>query len=220
MITTSEQFYRDAAKAWCEFATRGVGGRLANDPVYRWITEGRDKGPTYSSCADLGHWLLYRLGVRCAFINRTEHNGWRPVVNVARLCARPLGSCPVARRPHPGEALLTGDIIISWARPDSSDAHVMVVNDLDDLTLRTWDLGQGPMVASAWANGRQHIEAARRSRRAWWSGGELHLQNGKIVRSIISLPEALHFARTNDELAPADAPTGERLDELEGWIDG
>lgn len=220
MSQLSETFYREAARAWCEFATRDKG-RLANDPVYRWIVEGRDRGPSYSSCADLGHWLLYRLGVRCAFINRTEHNGHRPVVNVARLCVRPVGTCPAARRLTLDEFPDTGDIIIAWSEPDTSDAHVMVVDTYsrDNQLLSTWDLGQGPMDPAAWAGGRQHIEAGPRVRKAWWSGGELTLENGKVVRSVLPLMEALHFAARNDELAPMDEPTGERLDQLEGWIE-
>lgn len=210
--------YREAARTWCEFAVDGERGRTANDPVYRWIVEGRDRGPAYSSCADLAHWLLYRLGVRSTFVNRTEHNGWRPKVNVTRLCARPIGTSPVARRPVAREALLTGDVIIAWARPDTTDAHVMVVDTYDGQELRTWDAGQGPMDPAAWRGGRQYTEACRRVRTAWWSDGELRLAGGKVVRSILGLSEVLQFAAVNEELAPLDLPTGERLDELEDWI--
>lgn len=218
MIRYTETQYREAARLWCEFACADGAGRCANDPVYRWIVEGRDKGPSYSSCADLAHWLLYRLGVRSVFVNRTEHNGYVPVVNVARLCARPIGTSPVARRLVAGEAPLTGDVIIAWARPDTADAHVMVVDELTaDGELRTWDGGQGPMDPAAWRGGRQHVEVCRRSRKAWWSGGELHLQGGKVVRSIVALPEALDFAARNEELGYLDAPTPERLLDLGGW---
>lgn len=42
---------RRIAREWCDFAI----GRTPSDPVYRWVTEGRDPGPIYSSCGDLAH---------------------------------------------------------------------------------------------------------------------------------------------------------------------
>lgn len=221
--------YREFARAWCNFAA-GKEGRRANDPVYRWLTEGRDRGPSYSSCADLGHWLLYRLGVRSDYINRTEHNGWRSNVNVARLCAKPFGTCPVAEQMSRGAAMRTGDIIIAWRKPDSTDAHVMVVDGVELSsceTLHTWDCGQGPLDPAAWLDGRQHIECTHRQRDFWDDVDSAHeevtgqrLQDGKVIRSILPLESALSHAATNDELAPVDLPTGERFDALEGDLVG
>lgn len=53
-------------------------GRNEDDPIYQGVTEGRDVPPfreKYSSCGDLAHWLLFRLGSRLEMINRKEHLG-------------------------------------------------------------------------------------------------------------------------------------------------
>lgn len=90
---------------------------------YRVITEGRRYDlctPPSSSCADLAHWLLYRLGVRLPWINRKEHLGWRAQVNVSRLAT------------HSGhvrldEPLDAGDIAIVCNHPLGFDAHVICI---------------------------------------------------------------------------------------------
>ncbi len=97
-----------------------------SDPIYQAVVEGRDK-PTkgYSSCGDLAHWLLYKLGVRTPWVNRDEHLGWRVGKNISKLCWPPA---PV-RITDPIERLQleAGDIIVIWSRDDTTDAHVQCV---------------------------------------------------------------------------------------------
>ena len=101
-----------------------TGGRDENDPVYREVTENRDIGAmqqSYSSCGDLAHWVLYRLGCRSKFVNRKEHLGWKPGKNVSLLAF-----APVAEDAKPTDRYAAGDILIIWSREDTTDAHVMV----------------------------------------------------------------------------------------------
>ena len=81
------------------------------DPWVLAISEHRSTGKGYSSCADLAHWWLTRLGYRRSFLNRSElRQGWVGQVNVGRICATPWGSRHEASRilatdppPEPGD---------------------------------------------------------------------------------------------------------------------
>jgi hypothetical protein len=115
-----------------EFATqllnyacaKWTGGRDEDDPVYREVTENRDVGAmqrSYSSCGDLAHWVLFRLGCRSQFLNRQEHRGWKPGKNVSLLAFS-----PVAENAQPSDRYAAGDVLIIWSKEDGTDAHVMV----------------------------------------------------------------------------------------------
>ncbi len=87
----------------------------------------------YSSCADLAHWLLYRIGCRQEWINRQEHSagdlgkdGWDVAANVSRLAFSAPNS--VRRTPLPGIVASPGDIFIQWNRADGNDAHVFLAS--------------------------------------------------------------------------------------------
>lgn len=203
---------RALAREWCEYATNGADGRRVDDPVYRWVTEGRDPGPGYSSCADLAHWLLTRLGVQAAWLNRDEGDDakWRSVVNVGRLCASPVGGNPVARKPEPGELFRTGDVLICWKRPDTRDAHVMVCARHEGGRLVTWDYGQGPMGVEPWRASRAHVEAAKRTREVFERDGRWTFMTGKSIRSVLPLADVLAAC----PLRAPDRPTGEFLEAL------
>jgi hypothetical protein len=87
--------YRLAASALLTYAVAGHT-RSTSDPVYRAIVEGR-LGLKYSSCGDLAHWFLYRLGVRAPWINRAEFkppqgHGWRVGLNLNLLAAPGIGT--------------------------------------------------------------------------------------------------------------------------------
>ena len=132
--------YQLLAVGWCGYACDGSQGRPERgDAVYDAVTEGRDFGRGYSSCGDLAHWMLYRLGVRAAWLNRSEHNGWKPGVNVSRLCG-------VVRYAAPSSdiVLQPGDVTVVYNRAGGSDAHVSVVIDHDVRRgeLQTADYGQ------------------------------------------------------------------------------
>jgi hypothetical protein len=118
--------YHALAADLVEYACGGAHGRSENDPVYQAVTEGRDAGAIqrrYSSCGDLAHWLLYRLGVRLPFVNRREHRGWTSGVNVSRLAFERIAEVDPGRR----ERFLPGDIGIVWSKADATDAHVLVI---------------------------------------------------------------------------------------------
>lgn len=197
---------RVLARELMELAVGGVSGVRVYFPIYRLVTQGRDPGAWYSSCADLAHWLLWCLGVRCAFVNRAENGGFRSKATVNLLLAKPVGSGAekCARLPTPRERFETGDIIIAWARPDAADAHVMVVDSFDGHVLRTWDYGQGPMKPEAWKGNQEHIEGRRRARRAYpLASGLWRLEDGKTVRSVLPLATVLEHAANTGKLVEA-----------------
>lgn len=135
--------YRRAASQYLlDWACAGTHGRNEFDPGYKIVTENRD-GPDaktrarYSSCADLAHWLLFRLGCREPWINRAEHHGWQSGVNLNRLVPKPIGACPVAS--HQIGALAPGDIVVV----DSQyGGHVICVTDVEDTRIKTAEYGQ------------------------------------------------------------------------------
>lgn len=196
---------RDMAREWAAFV---CALRKPSDPVYKWVTEGRDPGPQYSSCGDLAHFILYRLGCREPWINRKEHLGWKPNRNVNRLVRLPIGTNELAREPI-GLAQ-TGDILVIWQRADTSDAHVLVVDRMTETMLDSFDMGQGPLRAEAWKLG-EHVEAKHRERPLVKSGSEYRTSDGRALRSLLSL-DRIPFT------AEPDLPTGERFDELEGLL--
>lgn len=115
-------------------------GRNEDDPVYQTVTEGRDVPPfrkSYSSCGDLAHWLLFRLGSRLDLINRKEHRGFRIGLNVSKLAFSSL-----AEDAADDDVYEAGDILIIWSKPDATDAHVMVVLAHRDNTLISGEYGQ------------------------------------------------------------------------------
>jgi hypothetical protein len=119
----NEHAARLLAVTLCEFACNGSRGRPEHgDAVYDAVTEHRDFGAGYSSCADLAHWMLFRLGVREGFINRREHRGFAQGVNLSRLAW-----CKYSRAASARDRYEPGDILVVWSRTDTLDAHVTVV---------------------------------------------------------------------------------------------
>ena len=101
------------------------GAESEDDPRYQQVVEGRDSGAAqkrYSSCADLAHWLLFRLGARFVWINRDELDGWRMGANVSRL-VRPGRKTP----PKPAELDAGDTLIIANDWPSGRDSHVVCV---------------------------------------------------------------------------------------------
>jgi hypothetical protein len=129
---------RALASDLCIYACNGSKGRPEKgDAVYDTVTEHRDFGAKYSSCADLAHWMLFRLGCRHKFINRKEHLGWRTGVNLSRVAWSPFTTAA-----NSGDRFLPGDILVIWARPDTQDAHVTVV-------LRDWRFDNEDLIQTA-----------------------------------------------------------------------
>jgi hypothetical protein len=112
--------------ALLDWATKG-GTNNEEHPNYQAVTEGRDTGKMqagYSSCGDLAHWLLFRLGCRQPWINRKEHRGWKVGANVSALAFSAPNA--VRRTPMTGILASPGDIFIQWNHPDGHDAHVFL----------------------------------------------------------------------------------------------
>jgi hypothetical protein len=194
----NEQAYRDVARVLCTWATDGENGVTEKSERYQLVTEGRDKGPNYSSCADLAHWLLYRLGVRSKYLNRAEDSGgWEMGRNVSNLA---FG--PDAKEPTSGGIPRCGDIWIIWSKPNGTDAHVLVVDELeDDHTLHSWEYGQAPMSLKFWKPNTVEGKHAKRALRLtpegrWQFGG------GRILKKVLPLWATLQAASTRGELLP------------------
>lgn len=159
--------HREMAEALIRFACLSDDpGRPFSDPVYKSVVEGRQeqtatyirkwdaaapaerKGPRpfYSSCADLAHWLLFRLGVRFRWINRDEHDGWNFVGadnNVTTLTARPLGSNPIARRVTSTMRFFAGDIlVVGTVSPGTTHVSCVIEHIPEMNLLLTGDYGQ------------------------------------------------------------------------------
>jgi hypothetical protein len=143
--------YRRAYAAFfLDYACAGERGRDELDPVYRWITEGRD-GPSalqrakYSSCGDLGHALIRALGVDPAlpWLNREDETpapgDWKSGVNLNWLCPPPIGKCAVAKPKIDLPWLGAGDVIVVNNR---FGGHVMCVTRFEPGLIRTGEYGQ------------------------------------------------------------------------------
>lgn len=198
LVMQESEPVRLAALRWCEIAVDSHAGVTVSHPVYRAVTEGRDPGPVYSSCADLAHWFLFRMGVRSKWINRQEHRGWKTGINVSALAF----SCPVARPPKKGELLKRGDVAIIWNQPQGHDAHVFVVDDFDGDVCRAWDYGQAAVNPERWdksmIEGKRTIKALRGLTDGAWMVGARKLQR------VLALPEVMSHCQAAGELAPAD----------------
>ncbi len=177
-------------------ACNGANGRDESDPVYQSVVEGRDSGKmqrSYSSCGDLAHWLLYRLGVRESWVNREEsYRRWRSGRNISDLCWPP---CPSRPRKE-AERYQCGDILIVYNQPDTRDAHALVVLEHNGDVVLSGDYGQ--------------------------PGGQLRnrtlvagLLGGRAIRHVLPLGSAL-----TGTLAPPDWTLIETLatgEELDAW---
>lgn len=143
--------YQHLAIELLSYACNGYVGRDELDSIYQQIVEHRD-GPTaearkkYSSCADLAHWLYYRLGVRAKFINRKEHTGWKSGVNLNRWVGPRIGTNPYGIKPKfqptievPVYKFEPGDVVTV---NNSSGGHVMCVTGQQDNLLHTSEYGQ------------------------------------------------------------------------------
>lgn len=188
------EIIRECAGHLLDYACHGDRGRPEGDPVYDWVTEARDRGAMrvkYSSCGDLAHWLLYRLGVRLSFVNRAEHDGWRSGVNLSLLqTTSKYGSNKLAAG-WPGEnwdELRAGDIlIVKIAQPHC--ICVIGFDSKDPTKLHTAEYGQ--------------------------PGGKLKVHDfaslSKKIFSVLRLEDVLDAA---GELAPIDVAP------LEKWLTG
>lgn len=124
---------RELAADFLVLAGKDRAGRRQWDPVFDAVTEHR-QAPRYSSCGDLGHWLLVRIGFRFAWLNREELWGWMVGKNVSLLCAKTAGGAnELAHLPVPGERLDAGDVLVVSAH-DTDHTHCIVALGPVELT--------------------------------------------------------------------------------------
>lgn len=202
--------WQDAAVALCEYAC-GVPAGIGKDTApYPEVTEGRDTGASrarYSSCADLAHWLLERLGVREKWINRASLHQFRDELNVYEIG---LG-CPIAHAapvdsdwPGPG----AGDICEIWNGIKGQDAHVFVCLGPGDNDghLRTANYGEGGMSAAAWPGAGISDSAFIHHPNGWYVGS-------RKLQRIIRFADAVALSTAAPDLTGA-AVSGELVDAL------
>ncbi len=193
------QFVKDLLEEACG----GKQGRNENDPVYQEITEGRDVGAaqkSYSSCGDLAHWMLYRMGVRSDYVNRTENGGWKSAQNINNLAFK----CPVAENPTVNTQYKAGDIALIWNKPDGTDAHAMVIVEQTGNKLVVGEYGQ--------PGGAIHTRTIKTQDGVPFIGK-------RQIQRVIPLDKALALAQERGELADVELPnTGAAYPEdLPAW---
>lgn len=203
--------WQRAAVALCEWACGYDAGRSKDDPVYKQVTENRDgPGPEqrkkYSSCGDLGHWLLMRLGVREKWINRTDdgvYGPWMYGENISDLWGQ---SCPIDIVPNADWQPEPGDILILWNT--GLDAHVCVALSYDQGQLKTANYGAGGMSPSA-------IPGAKISSKKLVWDGKHWVYGTKIVQRCLKLSDVVPLVSVKPDLSGGLSMTGEDMDALE-----
>lgn len=124
-----------------------------SDPRFEEVTQGRAHAAGYSSCGDLCHWLLWRLGCRIEhFVNRDEPDAgfrWASGKNVAYLGPYGLGprlGCwthfRLGQVPQPGDLVLVGDM----AKGEVEHLFVLLEVSPDGLVWYSADFGQSCVV--------------------------------------------------------------------------
>ena len=210
------EVWQRVAVALCEWACGYDAGRTKDDPVYKIVTENRDgPGPEqrkkYSSCGDLGHFMLERLGVRAAWINRDDDNAygkWRSGVNISNLWG---SACPIDMVPGADWVPEPGDILLLWNT--GFDAHVCVSSgELDQGRLKTFNYGAGGM--SAASNPGAKIG---KNKLVW--NGKNWLYGTKIVQRVLPLREVVKIVSVPPILDEGCAIFGDEHDALIYGVD-
>lgn len=200
-----------------EWACGGDKGRDKRDPVYLSVVERRDgmlvPYNKYSSCGDRAHWRLWRLGVRAAFVNRTEHTGWRVGMNIVELHNRAHGS--PAFKPDATWIPEPGDELLIWNSPTGSDAHSLSVLAYDPLahTVRTANYGTAGMSMATFPGSQcKSVSLTYNSADGWRCGRRLVQRVTKLASIIPLITAKPNFKDLDGEYIFG---SGEVLDALE-----
>ncbi len=211
-VIASLDVWQRGAVALCEWACGYDTGRSKDDPVYKLVTEGRDgPGPEqrkhYSSCGDLAHFMLERLGVRAPWVNRTGdgvYGVWKPGVNISNLWGT---ACPIDIIPNADWVPEPGDILLLWNT--GFDAHVCVSSGkLEAGRLTTFNFGAGGMSPSA-------IPGAKIGQNKLTWDGKHWLYGSKIVQRCLKLRDVLPLINAKPNFSEGCSITGEDIDALE-----
>ena len=208
---TDLSLWQDAAVALVTYACvdENGKGRSKDDPVYDAWTEHRDRAPNrahYSSCGDLGHGLLERLGLDESWINRSSLGHYRIGWNVTDLSISPIHSLPggVDGGDWFPEA---GDILEIWNLPSTRDAHVCVcLGPGSPGHVKLGNYGAGGMSAAAYPG--SNISDTPLT----FVGGAWVLGHRKVQR-VIRLEDAIRLAKKPPDLTGASV-TDELIDAL------
>lgn len=153
-----EGFVRDAIVDLARFACSPPNGRQKGDAVFERVTEGRQgcwlhngRRRCYSACGDLPHFVSWlaagavrydnpRTRHDLRWINRREAWGWRVQWNLIKLHAE-TGSAWTRHRKgdHCVAQTRPGDV---WIIGDGGDQHAMVVKQISDGRVLSFDYGQ------------------------------------------------------------------------------
>lgn len=177
--------WQTAAVALVRFACGYDTGRRKDDPVYVQVTEGRDgPGPAnraaYSSCGDLAHWLLARLGMRATWVNRRALGHYSVGMNVADISVAPMHQGPPNA---PDWAPEPGDILEIWNMAAGGDAHVCVCLSLQAGTMTTGNYGAGGMQPTL-TPGAKLGTSALTYRVGYWTYGTRKVQRVLRLRDV------------------------------------
>lgn len=199
---------RRQALGYLVLAGKDRYGRRYGDPVFEDVTEGRQAPVggkySYSSCADLAHWLLFRLGFRFSWINREEAGGWVSQVNLNRLTASGCGgSNPLAVRAETGMTVAPGDVLVTHVS-EASRSHVVLV-------CSEGPLNQGvPIVCAEYGQSDEKYmrPCGRLSVRSNWRDGAavdsiLRLERLWETSPVDAAPSAWEYAHALVERQPA-----------------
>lgn len=204
-----------AAVALCEDACGYSAGLSKTAPKYLEVVERRDLPAIYtrySSCGDLGNWLLERLGLTEKWLNRATLGHYVTGANVARLG---LG-CPIAHAPpsDPNYKPGPGDICEVWNT--GYDAHVFVClgPGSDERHIRTANYGASGMSAASFPGA--NIADSQFLKRA--DGWHVGLSHPRKLQRVIKLADAIALAKVPPNLAGARLP-GEVLDALQARME-
>jgi hypothetical protein len=128
---------RKTIVAWWEWACGAPEAThvSTDDPRYKIVTEHRGRDylahPPASSCGDLPHFGLEKIGVRLPWVNREARlgNRWRGSwLNINRLVHPPIGACPETKEWTPDADVQGGDVVVVANRwPSGKDAHAVCV---------------------------------------------------------------------------------------------
>lgn len=194
---------------WC--CDYGSIGKL--HPRYAMVTEGRDTPENwrfYSSCADLGHLIAKRVGVRQPWVNRDDdkvHGPWERTKNVGKLAQ-------ASAAPRADYAPGLGDIwILSNTWPAGTDAHVCIC------------LGPNPdkpgeiLTANYGASGLQMVEhpGGKISSKPW--DGKRY--GSKLLAEVLEVPDLVARQTVGADFSGPErwsaTWTGEVKEALEAW---
>jgi hypothetical protein len=133
--------------------------------------------------------MLYRMGVRSDYVNRSENKGWKAQKNISNLA-----SSPAAEVPTTGTQYKAGDIAIIWSESNGTDAHTFVVMGQTGDQLQVAEYGQ--------PGGAVHNRTIK------IQNGKPFIGNRQIQR-VVPLDKAIELARQSGELDSVGLPNKE-----------